>query len=127
MNAEIYEQFRAALVARDIIPPEPLIADGEIHRCDVAGKHGKDDASYVLHLDGFPAGGLENWRDGRGWQSWRLDIGRPLTRVERDDLARRDMAARIKRADEAVQSQADARKRAARIWAAAQAATPSHP
>jgi len=23
-----------------------------------------------------PAGGLENWRDGKGWESWRCDIGR---------------------------------------------------
>ena len=127
MNTEIFERFRAALVARDIVSPEALIADGEIHRCDVIGKHGKHDASYVLHLDGLPAGGFENWRDGRGWQSWRWDIGRPLTRVERDDLARRDAAARIKRAEEAAQRQADACMRAAQIWAAALAATPSHP
>lgn len=127
MNAEIVEQFRAALVARNIIPPEPLIADGQIHRCNVASKRGKGDASYVLHLDGFPAGGLENWRDGCGWQLWRLDIGRPLTRSERDALARRDTDARIQRAEQTDQGQVDACKRAARIWAASQAATPSHP
>jgi putative DNA primase/helicase len=127
MSAEIFEQFRAALEARNVIPPETIIADGEFHRCDVAGKHGKDDASYVLHLDGFPAGGFENWRDGHGWQPWRLNIGRPLTRAERDDLARREAATRIKRAEEAAQTQADARRRAARIWYAARAATPSHP
>lgn len=127
MSAEIFEQFRAALVARDIIPPEQIIADGEFHRCDVAGKHGKDDASYVLHLDGLPAGGFENWRDGHGWQPWRLNIGRPLTRAERDDLARWDAATRIKRAEATAQTQADARQRASRIWADARAATPSHP
>jgi len=57
-TAEVIEQFRAALAARDIVPPESIIADGSIHRCDAAGKNGKGDAAYLLHLDGIPAGGL---------------------------------------------------------------------
>lgn len=75
-TAEVIDRFRAALAARDIVPPESIIADGSIHRCDAAGKNGKGDAAYLLHLDGIPAGGLENWRDGKGWESWRFDIGR---------------------------------------------------
>jgi putative DNA primase/helicase len=67
--AEVIDRFRAALAARDIIPPESIIADGSIHRSNVAGKNGKGDAAYQLHLDGIPAGGLENWRDGKGWES----------------------------------------------------------
>ena len=43
-----------------------IIADGSIHRCDAAGRNGKGDAAYLLHLDGVPAAGLENWRDGNG-------------------------------------------------------------
>lgn len=69
-TAEVIDRFRAALAARDIVPPENIIADGSIHRCDAAGKNGKGDAAYLLHLNGIPAGGLENWRDGRGWESW---------------------------------------------------------
>ena len=127
MNAKIFEQFRAALVARDIIPPDSLIGDGQIHRCDAVGKHGRNDAAYVLHVDSFPAGGLQNWRDGRGWELWRLDIGRPLTRVERDAIERRDIAARIHRAEEIAQCQVEARERASRVWAAARPATVHHP
>jgi len=37
--------------------PESIIADGSIRRCDAAGKNGKGDAAYLLHLDGIPAGG----------------------------------------------------------------------
>ena len=88
-TAEVIDRFRAALSARDIVPPESIIADGSIHRCDAAGKNGKGDAAYLLHLDGIPAGGLENWRDGRGWESWRFDIGRALTPAERDALRRK--------------------------------------
>ena len=83
-TAEVIDRFRVALVARDIVPPERIIADGAIHRCDAAGKNGKSDAAYLLHLDGIPAGGLENWRDGKGWESWRVDIGRELTPAELD-------------------------------------------
>ena len=85
-TAEVIDQFRAGLAARDIVPPENIIADGCIHRCDVAGKNGKGDAAYLLHLDGIPAGGLENWRDGKGWESWRVDIGRALTPAELDSI-----------------------------------------
>ena len=42
--------------------------------------------AYLLHLDSIPAGGLENWRDGKGWESWRFDIGRALTPAGLDAL-----------------------------------------
>ncbi len=55
---DLINQFRTALAARNIIPPEHILADGLIHRCDAAGKGGKDDAAYLLHMDGIPAGGF---------------------------------------------------------------------
>lgn len=72
-TGEAIDSFRAALAARDIIPPVEVIADGRIRRCDAAGKHGKGDAAYLLHLNPLPAGGFENWRDGKGWETWRSD------------------------------------------------------
>ena len=66
--AEVIDRFRATLAARDIVPPKSIIADGSIHRCDAAGRNGKGDAAYLFHLDVVPAGGLENWRDGKGWE-----------------------------------------------------------
>ena len=70
-NADPYAQFRAALRGRGIIPPELLIDDGQLHRCDAEGHEGRGDATYVLHCNGFPAGGFQNWTDGAGWQNWR--------------------------------------------------------
>jgi len=70
MSTQVIEQFRSALASRGIIPPALLLADGQLHRCDSEGKNGKKDAAYVLHLDGFPAGGFENHCDGQGWQNW---------------------------------------------------------
>jgi len=56
-TSEVLDRFRAALIARDIVPPEPTIADGRLHRCNAAGAHGRGDAAYLQHLDGLPAGG----------------------------------------------------------------------
>lgn len=126
-TGEVIDRFRAALVARDIVPPETIIADGSIHRCDAAGKNGKCDAAYLLHLDGIPAGGLENWRDGKGWESWRFDVGRALTLAELEALRRRAEAASARRKDEAARRHAAAREIAARIWHAARPAGDEHP
>jgi phage/plasmid primase-like uncharacterized protein len=93
-TAEALDQFRAALIAREIVPPDTIIADGRLHRCNAAGARGRGDAAYLLHLDGMPAGGMENWRDGRGWQAWRVDLGRPLSVAERDAIQARSQAGR---------------------------------
>jgi phage/plasmid primase-like uncharacterized protein len=80
---EPVEQFRAALAGRGILPKDgEVIADGRIHRCDAEGRGGKGDAAYLLHLDGIPAGGFENWRDGFGWQNWRAEPARTLSPAE---------------------------------------------
>ena len=126
-TAEVIDRFRAALAARDIVPPERIIADGSIHRCDAAGKNGKGDAAYLLHLDGIPAGGLENWRDGKGWESWRFDVGRALTLAELDALRRRAEAANARRTEEAARRHAAGRDVAARIWHAARPGGDEHP
>jgi len=76
-------QFRSAMCARGIIPPQHIIADGALHRCDVEGKPGKKDAAYALYLDGgLPVGGFENLRDGQGWQNWLSDNVRVLSKDE---------------------------------------------
>src|SRR5258707_523853 len=97
------QQFRDALAARGIVPPRHLVANGRLHRCDAEGRGGKGDGTYLLHLDGIPAGGLINWRDGAGWQNWRIDIGRELTAAERADIAARAAADRLEREREEAQ------------------------
>ncbi len=123
-DAAVLEQFRATLVARDIIPPEPIVADGRLHRCDALGPRGRGDGAYLLHMDGVPTGGLENWRDAQGWETWRHEGGKALTRAEREVLARLSKAAKVARDEEVRQRHAQARDVAARIWAASQPAPP---
>lgn len=125
--AQVLEQFRAALRARDIVPPEPIVADGCLHRCDAAGRPGRRGAAYLLHLDGIPAGGLGNWRDGLGWQNWQCKFARALTAAERQSLLERTRAARAERDRDIALRQAAARATADSLWAAATPAPANHP
>jgi len=116
--ADPISQFRSALVVRGIIPPVDLITDGTIHRCDAEGKGGKGDASYLLHLDGIPAGGFQNWRDGLSWENFRADISRTLTSTE--EYAHRVKMATIRkeRETEKIRRETEAREKAKKIWSA---------
>ena len=109
MTTHPLDQFRAALVGRGIVPPANIIADGRIHRCDAEGKNGKGDAAYLLHLDGIPAGGFQNHRDGKGWENWRADIGRALTPAE--EAQHRAMVEASTRQREAEEAQRHAKAR----------------
>jgi putative DNA primase/helicase len=126
-RANALDQFRAALIARGIVPPDPIIADGGLHRCHAEGRHGRGDAAYVLHLDGLPAGGFTNWRDGRGWETWRFDGGAPLSPGDRDALRARMQAGRAQCQAEAARRHHIARQRASRYWHRASAAPRDHP
>jgi phage/plasmid primase-like uncharacterized protein len=118
--------FREAMRRRELIPPDNLIADGKIHRCDVEGKHGKGDGSYLLYLDGFPAGGFENHRDGTGWEKWRARGVRGLSPKDRAAHTARLEAARRQHEADRAKRQAEAREEAARIWEATEHCE-SHP
>jgi putative DNA primase/helicase len=119
MSGDTLAEFAAALAARDIIVPRDLIADGRLHRCDAAGRHGKNDAAYLLHLDDFPAGGFENHRDGRGWEPWCAKIKREFSAAERAEHQRRMAEARAQRDADDRQRKEAARERAGAIWRAA--------
>ena len=124
--ASVLDQFRSALIARNIIAPDPIVADGRLHRCNAAGARGRGDAAYLLHLDGTPAGGFENWRDGHGWETWRHDSGQVLTPAERDRLALQFKAAKVARDEATRQRHEKARQVAERIWSASRPAPRDH-
>jgi phage/plasmid primase-like uncharacterized protein len=115
-EADAIATFCDALRQRGIIPPWYIVADGKLHRCDAEGGHGKGDAAYLLHLDGIPAGGFQNWRDAEGWEIWTANIGRSLTAAERNDLRQQAEIARAEREAEEAQRHAEAAARADAIW-----------
>lgn len=124
---EPVDQFRAALAGRGIVPKGgEIIADGRLHRCDAEGRGGKGDAAYLLHLDGVPAGGFENWRDGFGWENWRADIDRTLSPAEEAAHRAKLENSRRERELEEAKRKTTARKRAMSVFKDA-ALCESHP
>jgi putative DNA primase/helicase len=103
-----------------------IVGDGKLRRCDAIGRGGKGDGAYVLHLDGLPAGGFQNWRDGLGWENWHVDVGRELTAAERDEFRRKIEAVRTEREADVAQRRAEAAERADAIWRESQPCI-SHP
>ncbi len=124
---EVRSQFAAALESRGIIPPQPLLSDGQRHRCDVQGKHGKNDAVYVLYLDAHPAGGFENYRDGLGWQTWKLEADAALSAEETQALRKKFAVMKKAREADVQQRQTEAGAKASRIWSQATDAPANHP
>jgi hypothetical protein len=115
---EVIDRFRAALAARDIIPPVEIIADGRIHRCDAAGRNGKGDAAYLLNVNDPPVGGFENWRDGKGWETWRCDAHRKRSGLEVLALRENARASRREREEPADRDPAGAARRHERRYLA---------
>jgi len=117
------EQFKDAMLARDITPPGFIEADGKLHRFPT---NGKDDSGwYVFHDDGIPAGAFGDWRTGLS-ETWRADTGRELTPGERAaHRARMDAMSREREAEDAKRKR-EARERAAAIWEAAKQAPDDH-
>jgi putative DNA primase/helicase len=117
------QQFRDAMAENGLIPPEDVIGDGQIHRCDAEGKRGKHDGAYIYHPDGVPAGGFQNWGDGLGWRNWRADLGRSMSTAELDTLRSRMENDQKRRAENLEKARARARYKAKRIWANAEPVT----
>jgi len=123
---EPIEQFKEAMQARGLVPPGEILADRLIHRCHAEGRGGENDGAYLFHLDGIPAGGFENWRDGGGWENWRADIDRKLTPEEETAHKAQVEATRKAREAEDRQRKAEARERSKRMWESA-LPCPGHP
>jgi putative DNA primase/helicase len=120
------EDFRRAISAAGLTPPEVIEADGELYRFSSDGRRGDDAGWYVLHGDGIPAGEFGCWRAGIR-QTWRADIGRELTEDERQAQRERIEAAHRQREAAEAQRHADGARRARKIWEAGQPAPADHP
>jgi len=119
------EQFRAAMLAAGLTPPDDIHADGQLHRFSSNGKPRDDSGWYVLHLDGVPAGSFGCWREGFS-QNWCAKSADTFTPAEREAHRQRMEAARALRDAEQAERQQQAATEAERRWAAASPAT-AHP
>ena len=112
------EQFRAAIQAAGLTPPDEIEADGKLRRFPSNGKKSDTAGWYLLHGDGIPAGSFGDWRTGFS-QTWRADIGRTLTPAEDAAHRARVEAMRREREAEEAKRRKDAATTAAAIWEAA--------
>ena len=125
MSAAHIEQFRAAIEAAGMVPPDYIEDDGALHRFSSNGKAGDKSGYYVLHGDGVPAGVFGDWRAGLQ-STWCAKLDNAMTPAERDAHRQRVKNAQAQRdADEAARQRDEADKAAARWQAAAPAA--GHP
>lgn len=116
------DQFRDVIQSAGLTPPIDIEPDGKLRRFSSNGKRGDDSGWYVLHDDSIPAGSFGDWRSGIS-QSWRADIGRPLTHQEEAAHKARIGAMRREREAEEVRRHEEARKQAEAIWQAAMPVT----
>lgn len=112
------DQFRDAIAASGLTPPDSIIGDGKIHRFSTNGKP-KDDAGwYVFHDDERPAGRFGCNRSGVD-VTWSARDTREFTPEEKRAWRERMDQARQQRERELAETQAAAAAKAARMWEAA--------
>jgi putative DNA primase/helicase len=111
---EAAEQFREAIRAAGLAPPDTIEADGNLRRFAGDGRRGSDASWYVLHGDGIPAGAFGDWRTGFS-QTWRADTGRKLTPAEEAAHRARVEAMRQAREAEEARAHQEAAAKAAEI------------
>lgn len=119
------EQFRQAIAAAGLTPPDTIQADGEIHRFSSDGSRRDDAGWYVLYLDGVVAGAFGCWREGIS-QGWSSKDERAMTPAERHARHQRMKEMQARRDADRERRQASARQTAMQRWLAASLAL-SHP
>ena len=120
------DQFRAAISAAGVTPPDVIEGDGALHRFSTNSKATDKSGWYALHTDGVPAGTFGCWR--RGLQStWCSKSDTAMTEAERHAHRQRIKAMQEQRDADLVQRQHDARLTAQALWEQAAQAPASHP
>jgi phage/plasmid primase-like uncharacterized protein/RecA-family ATPase len=121
-NLAASRAFRDAMQRHGLEPPEYLVTDGEIHRCDTQAKNGRGDGAYALRIgDATAFGGFQNWQEDEAWVAWSHDDGREPTAAEREVINRERAAAAKASAEAKARRQAEAAATARRLWVRASA------
>ncbi len=116
---EAKQQFLTAMQCCHLRLSGQLIADGNWHRCDAINKergHGKNDGSYVFHLDGWPRGAFRNWTDGHGVQHWSYPYDKNWTDARRREVEEEVRESKAEIAEEYRRLTQSTRKRMYRTW-----------
>ncbi|MBK6321281.1 DUF3987 domain-containing protein [Candidatus Aalborgicola defluviihabitans] len=123
--SDIINQFRDAIAAAGLTPPDEIIDDGKIHRFSSNGKPRDESGWYVLHSDGVAAGAFGDWREGFT-QNWCSKSNTEMTQVDRESHQNRVQAMKAQRDSEQAQRNESAALEASRRVNAATVCT-QHP
>jgi len=124
--ATLTDEFRTAIEAAGLTPPDDLIANGKLRRFSSDGRRGDDAGWYVLYDDGIPAGTFGCWRHGFT-QDWCSKTQADMTEAEQQAHKARMQQAKTLRDTEEAQRRAEVSKRAQEMWTRAQPAPTDHP
>lgn len=120
--SETTEQFRQAIAAAGLEPPDTIHDDGAIHRFSTNGKRGDDSGWYIHHGDGIPAGAFGCWRSGLH-STWCAKAENTMTAAERDSHRQRIKAMKAQREAEQAQRHQQASETAAQLLGKSEPAT----
>lgn len=112
------DQFKQAIEAAGLKPPDVVHDDGAIHRFATSGRRGDDSGWYSLHTDGIPSGSFGCWREGLQ-STWCAKSDTAMTAAELDTHRQRIAAMKAQRDAELIQRQQSAATDAAQRLAAA--------
>ena len=122
----IIDAFRNAIAQAGLTAPDPIVADGKLHRFATNGRRDDDSGWYVLYDDGVPAGAFGDWRTGTK-ETWCGKSDRQMSESERTQYRQR--LAPVQRARDEAQRRRDetGAQRASTVWASLNAASLTHP
>ena len=112
------DEFRRAIEAAGLTPPNEIIDDGKIHRFSTNGKARDDSGWYMLHTDGIPAGAFGCWREGMQ-SNWCAKSDDVMTDAERGTHRARIAGMKAQREAEVIQRHESAAVQAAQRLAKA--------
>ncbi len=120
----------AVCEAIGISPPDSLLVDSLVHRYHdrLNDKRGDRNGWYVaIHNPDGTTGGTVGSHKLQQSRNWCTSITRTFTAAEKAEFARKQAAARARADAERLRWQAEALKKAARLWLRSRPADPAHP
>ena len=119
-------QLRDAIASANLLPPDEILFDGQIHRFKTTPKSKDKSGWYIGYADGVPMGRFGCWRQGIEG-NFRADIGRKYTASEEMSFLKRMTEAKAMRDAEIKIQREQAANTVETIWAECIAAHPDHP
>lgn len=124
LGSDPVREFSHALQAAGL-DVKNIQADGELHRVPIQGKPDGKDGAYKLHLDGIPAGFIQNFVTGHkeNWVGGKQELTQEQLAVQQAKLA----AQRAEREQKRELLQKENAKKATDEFQQLPKATPDHP